>query len=144
MINAELTLIDWLSSLIPLRFPTIKIALSEGGIGWVPALLDRLDRNFHHLPIMRWSHRGPLSEMLPSEVVKRNFWFCAIDEPLGFQMLELIGADNVLVESDYPHNDSSWPDTQAVLNGQINGLASEVREAITWQNACELFRHSLD
>jgi predicted TIM-barrel fold metal-dependent hydrolase len=144
LINSQLALVDWLSSMIPVRFPGLKIVMSEGGIGWVPALMDRLDRNFYHLPYLKtWSQYGSVADLLPSEVVKRNFWFCAIEEPRGFEMLDLIGAENVLVESDYPHSDSSWPDTQAVIHEQIRRLTPEVREAVTWRNACTLFRHEL-
>jgi len=142
MVNAMMAAVDWLSSRIPVRYPRIKIAMSEGGIGWVPALLDRMDRNFEKNLFMDWSRGGTLADLLPSEVIRRNFWFCAIDEPLGFHMVELIGADNILVESDYPHSDSSWPDTQAVVDRQIRNLDRATQEAVTWRNASELFRHS--
>ena len=54
-----------------------------------------------------------------------------------------IGVDHILVESDYPHADSSWPDTQAMLERQLDGQGVDDHDArrITWQNASELFRH---
>jgi predicted TIM-barrel fold metal-dependent hydrolase len=144
LINAQLSCVDWLSSMIPVRFPNLKIVMSEGGIGWVPALMDRLDRNFYHLPYLKtWASYGSAANLLPSEVLKRNFWFCAIEEPLGFKMLDLIGAENVFVESDYPHSDSSWPDTQEVIHKQIGWLDPQERESVTWKNACRLFRFDL-
>ncbi len=50
-----------------------------------------------------------------ADLLRRNFWFCALDEPSGFRAADVIGVENILVESDYPHSDSTWPDTQAVL-----------------------------
>ena len=103
--------VDWLYSKVPVRFPNLKIALSEGGIGWVAGLIDRLDHCFAYqlgyLPTWRDV------DLTPSEVLRRNFWFCAIDDTSGFLTRDVIGVDHLLVESDYPHADSTWPDTQA-------------------------------
>jgi predicted TIM-barrel fold metal-dependent hydrolase len=140
-INAELALIDWLYSKIPVRFPGLKIVLSEGGAGWVPAIMDRIDAVFRKA--FAWRHWAPLGndrDLHPNEVVLRNFWFCAIDEPHTWAMVDMIGAENLVVESDYPHGDSSWPDTQTVLATQLAGLSPSDIEAITWRNASNVFR----
>jgi predicted TIM-barrel fold metal-dependent hydrolase len=130
--------VDWLFAKIPLRFPGIKLCLSEGGIGWVPALLDRLD-HMRKYEEMFATFAG--SELTPTELVKRNFWFCAIDEPSGIQLRHRIGIGNIVVESDYPHADSTWPDTQAVLDRSLAAIPADEAAMITWKNASELFRH---
>jgi predicted TIM-barrel fold metal-dependent hydrolase len=133
--------VDWLYSKIPVRHPDIKICLSEGGIGWVAGILDRLDHCFKYqlgyLPTWRDVDASP------SEVLRRNFWFCALDDDAGMVVRERIGVEHILVESDYPHADSSWPDTQAMLTRQLErqGVDSDDARRITWQNASELFRH---
>jgi predicted TIM-barrel fold metal-dependent hydrolase len=130
--------VDWLYSKIPVRFPDIRICLSEGGIGWVPALLDRLDHMLrYHEMYGTWSG----VELTPAEVLRRNFWFCAVEDPTAFALRERIGVDKVLVESDYPHCDSTWPDTQAVLQREIGWLPADDIAAITWRNASTLYRH---
>ena len=132
--------VDWLYSKVPVRFPKLKIALSEGGIGWVAGLIDRLDHCFKYqlgyLPTWRDV------ELTPSEVLRRNFWFCAIDDTSGFLTRDVIGVDHILIESDYPHADSSWPDTQALLHAQLTaaGVSPQESEQICWKNAAELFR----
>jgi predicted TIM-barrel fold metal-dependent hydrolase len=130
--------VDWLYSKIPVRFPDLRICLSEGGIGWVAGLIDRLDHCFKYqlgyLPTWRDV------ELTPSEVLKRNFWFCAIDDTSGFLTRDVIGVENLLVESDYPHADSTWPDTQARLREQLVGIPDHEVRRICWQNAVELFR----
>jgi predicted TIM-barrel fold metal-dependent hydrolase len=125
--------VDWLYSGVPSRFPDIKICMSEGGIGWVPGVIDRVE----HV-----NARNVLSDDAPdAEMLRRNFWFCALDEPSGFRAADVIGVENILVESDYPHSDSTWPDTQAVLARHLAQLSVEDQRRICWQNAAELFRH---
>jgi predicted TIM-barrel fold metal-dependent hydrolase len=130
--------VDWLYSKIPVRFPNIKIALSEGGIGWVPALLDRLD------------HMGSYQQMYgtwtgidisPADVFQRNFYFCAVEDPSTFVLRHRIGIDHIMVEQDYPHCDSTWPRTQTVLEHEVGGLPEEDIRKITWENASKLYRH---
>ena len=132
--------VDWLYSKIPVRFPKLKIALSEGGIGWVAGLIDRLDHCFEYqlgyLPTWRDV------DLSPSDVLRRNFWFCAIDDTSGFLTRDVIGVEHLLVESDYPHADSTWPDTQARLRKQLEGVPNDEVRRICWQNAVDLFRLS--
>jgi predicted TIM-barrel fold metal-dependent hydrolase len=133
--------VDWLYSMLPVRFPDLKICMSEGGIGWVAGLLDRLDHMLsYHEMYGTWT---PDIGLTPAEVLKRNFWFCAVEDPSSFVQRDRIGVENILLESDYPHCDSTWPDTQETIHTEIGGLpASDIRR-ITWQNAAELYRHQV-
>lgn len=129
--------VDWLYSMAPVRFPDLKICLSEGGIGWVAGLLDRLDHMLsYHDMYGTWK-----SELTPAEVLTRNFWYCAVEDPSAFVQRERIGVGNILVESDYPHCDSTWPRTQEVVHREIGWLPAEDIERITWRNASELYQH---
>jgi predicted TIM-barrel fold metal-dependent hydrolase len=131
--------VDWLYSKVAVRFPDLRICLSEGGVGWVAGLLDRLDHCYRYqlgyLPTWRDV------DLSPAEVLQRNFWFCAIDDESGLQTRHRIGVENILVESDYPHADSSWPDTQAQLHAHMRGFPADEVRAICWENAARLFRH---
>jgi predicted TIM-barrel fold metal-dependent hydrolase len=133
--SALFSCVDWLYSKLPVKFPDLKICLSEGGIGWVAGLLDRLDhmRSYHDM-YGTWT-----DELTPAEVMKRNFWFCAIEDPSSFVQRERIGVENILLEQDYPHCDSTWPNTQAVIEREIGGLPADDVERITWRNASELY-----
>jgi len=131
---------EWLWSGWPARHPDLKIAMSEGGIGWVAMLADRLDN------IMSRSGYGkgwPDPHNTPSDVLRRNFWFCMIDDPSTLCTRHSIGVDHILFESDYPHGDGTWPDTQAVMRKLLEGLpVAEIRQ-ITHENAATLYRHPL-
>jgi predicted TIM-barrel fold metal-dependent hydrolase len=135
---AMFSAVDWLFSRIPVRFPDIKIVMSEGGIGWVPALLDRLD-HMQTYASMYGTWDG--IKQTPAEVLRRNFYFCAVEDPTAFALRERIGVDHILLEEDYPHSDSLWPRTQSVIKQAIGDLpAADVRR-ITWENASTIYRH---
>ena len=127
--------VDWLYSLYPVRFPDLKICMSEGGIGWVAGLLDRLDHMLgYHEMYGTWK-----SELTPAEVMMRNFWFCAVEDPSSFDQRARIGVDNILLESDYPHCDSTWPRSQEIIHREIGHLPPEDIRRITWENASVLY-----
>ncbi len=128
---------EWLWSGYPMRNPTLKIAMSEGGIGWVAMLLDRLDN------IVDRSGYGLGWELRPSEVLQRNFWFCTIDDPSTIDTRHRIGVGNIMVEVDYPHGDSTWPDTQRVIAECWSHLPPDELRAICSENAAALYRHPL-
>jgi hypothetical protein len=115
--------------------------MSEGGIGWVPMLLDRLDFVMSRARFGRAHWKA--ADILPSEVLQRNFWFCSIDDPSVLSCIERIGTDRVMLEVDYPHADSTWPDTQALLGERLAGMPLETVRRFTHANAAQLFRHPL-
>jgi predicted TIM-barrel fold metal-dependent hydrolase len=130
--------VDWLYSRLPVRYPELRICLSEGGIGWVAGLLDRLD-HVERYQQMYGTWEG--IELTPSEVLRRNFWFCAIEDPSGLEQRHRIGVDHILLEADYPHQDGTWPDTQEIVRQQIGTFAADDIRKLTWENASRLFDH---
>lgn len=157
----ELSLIacaEWLWSQYPVRYPSLKIAMSEGGIGWVAMMLDRLDsitdradmglmpdnadiRDRSGLPFPEGF--DPVTGLRPAEVLKRNFWFCTIDDPSTIDTRDRIGTENIMLEVDYPHSDSTWPDTQEIIAKAWGHLPLEDLRKMTHLNAAHLFRQPL-
>jgi predicted TIM-barrel fold metal-dependent hydrolase len=137
-LNGVLALVDWVFAKIPVRFPQLRIVLSEAGVSWVPMVLERLARSRRQMESSTtWSATDPD----PVEVVRRNFWFTSIEEPSAFRLLDLIGSDRVMVEADYPHADSSWPDTQGVLRACIGSCPPSVVRRLCYENAAALYEH---
>ena len=139
-VNALIAAAEWLWSGVPVRLPELKLALSEGGIGWVPMLLDRVDYVLAHSASGTESAAWR-SDLLPSEVLRHNFWFCSIDDPSLVELRHVIGVENIMVESDYPHADSTWPDTQAVLEKTLGTIPEDELRKMAYLNAAGLFRH---
>jgi len=88
------------------KYPGLKIALSEGGTGWIPYFLERADRTFEMHST--WTHQD-FGGKLPSEVFREHFLTCFISDHVGVQLRHQIGIDNIAWEADYPHSDSMWP-----------------------------------
>jgi predicted TIM-barrel fold metal-dependent hydrolase len=132
--------VDWLYSGIPVRHPDLKVCFSEGGIGWVAGLLDRLDHMLsYHEMYGTWARLG--ESLTPAEVFQRNFYFCAVEDQSSFVQRERIGVDKIMLEADYPHCDSTWPHTQRTIEEEIGGLPADDIRKITWENASRLYRH---
>ncbi|MGW4365815.1 amidohydrolase family protein [Nocardia takedensis] len=94
-------------------YPDLKIALSEGGTGWIPYFLERVDRTFEMHATWTLQDFGG---KLPSEVFRDHFLTCFISDPVGVRLRHEIGLDNISWEMDYPHSDSMWPDAPEVLH----------------------------
>ena len=138
-VNALVTAADWLWSGVPVRFPRLRICLAESGIDWVPMLLHRIDYVMDHSAAGQggWPDR----ENHPSDVLRRNFWFSVIDLTSSLQLRDEIGVGNIVLESDYPHADSTWPETHTRAAEAMAGWPPDDIERVCWRNASELFRH---
>jgi predicted TIM-barrel fold metal-dependent hydrolase len=135
---------EWLWSGLPVRYPELQIAMSEGGIGWVAMLADRLDNVVDRSGYGRdFGGRGNGAALRPADVLRRNFWFCTIDDPSTIDTRHAIGIDHVMVEVDYPHGDSTWPDTQEVIERAWGHLPVEDLRKLTHENAARLYRWPL-
>jgi len=128
---------DLLWSRVIKDFPGVRIALSEGGTGWIPYFLDRLDRTYdmHHL----WTGQN-FGDRLPSEVFRERFLTCFISDPVGVRLRHDIGVDNISWECDYPHSDSSWPGAPEELEAVMAGVPDDEVDKITFENACRWYQ----
>jgi predicted TIM-barrel fold metal-dependent hydrolase len=137
-ISSASACVEWLFSDVPLRYPDVKIVMTEGGIGFVPMVIDRLDSMTDRTLYAQHAYPQRLSDIL-----RRNFWFASIDDTDMFELRHKIGVENIMIEVDYPHGDGNWPNTQAVTQARIGHLPPEEIRAMCCENAAQLFRHPL-
>lgn len=120
------------------RFPTIKFALSEGGIGWLPYWLERIDYVYDRHRAWTFQDFG---DKLPSQQARENFLFCFIDDKAGVTQRDVIGIDNITWECDYPHSDSTWPQApEAVAKHFDDAVSDDDINKITHLNAMRWFQ----
>jgi predicted TIM-barrel fold metal-dependent hydrolase len=122
------------------KFPDLKVALSEGGIGWIPFYFDRIDRHFEN---QAWLHGGDdFGGKLPSEVFRDHILACYITDPSGLLLRDRIGIDIIAWECDYPHTDTTWPTSPEFAWKELQeaGVTDDTEiNKITWQNATRFF-----
>ncbi|MGH3542409.1 MAG: amidohydrolase family protein [Mycobacterium sp.] len=120
------------------KFPDLKVALSEGGIGWIPYFLERIDYNYdrHHA----WTGQD-FGKKLPSEVFNEHVLTCFIDDKFGMASRGALDLDMVTWECDYPHSDSNWPESPEVFAQSMGGVSDEDVDKITHRNAMRHFHY---
>jgi predicted TIM-barrel fold metal-dependent hydrolase len=136
--NAAMSLTDFLMSGLFERYPLLTVAYSEGQIGWIPYVLERADKVW--ADNRGWG--GVADKVLrpPSEYYKEHVYGCFFDDPHGLQSLDSVGVDNVTFETDYPHSDSTWPDTEAVAQRLMAGLDDVTIRKLVRGNAIRMLQ----
>ena len=130
------TITDLLFGTLPRRFPNVQFVMTEGGVGYIPYVLERAD-------FVWGKHRywAPFGDVLPSEIFHRQFAVCAVNESFGLseEAIDSIGIDNILWESDYPHSETTWPGSQTEAAKVLGRLGQEQVDKITYKNAERIF-----
>ena len=140
--NAAMSMTDYLMSGIFERFPNLKLAYSEGQIGWIPYILERADKVWEEN--RGWG--GVADKVLrpPSEYYREHIYGCFFDDAHGIKNLDAIGVDNVTFETDYPHSDSTWPHSLKVAMDIFRGVDDETVYKIVRGNAIRMLGLSFD
>lgn len=118
------------------KHPNLKILLSEGGIGWIPYILERCDFTWEK---HRWYQDIAMDDR-PSDLFKKHFWGCFIDDQHGLNNRYDIGIDRLLLEIDYPHSDSNWPNSRKRAAETLADVPDEEVHAICELNARDVLR----
>jgi predicted TIM-barrel fold metal-dependent hydrolase len=138
--NSAASMVDYLQSGILARFPRLRLLYAECQIGWIPFILERADDAWlTHL----WAHDDRLAGELPSSYYKDRIYSCFFKDNVGIEMLDRIGADQVLFETDYPHSDGTWPNTPQVAEKLFGHLDQATVDKIARGNAIHLLGLSL-
>jgi predicted TIM-barrel fold metal-dependent hydrolase len=118
------------------RHPRLKVILAECGIGWVPYLLERLDQVW-----TKQRHHSKVNvEQMPSECFRDHIWTCFIDEQAGIELRHRIGVEKILCEVDYPHSDTTWPNSRKILAEHLRDVPDDEARLIAGGNAARLLK----
>ena len=134
--NAIASLSDFLFSGVLVRFPTLTLAYSEGQIGWLPYILERVDDVWRE-------HRawGGVADIVPepaSTYYYRQVIGCFFRDKHGLNSLNEVGVDNITFETDYPHTATTWPNTKEVAQDMMGHLPQDVVWKIVRGNAARM------
>jgi predicted TIM-barrel fold metal-dependent hydrolase len=115
------------------RFPRLRFVLGEAGIGWIPYALERLDHTYR----ARLTDLG--LPLLPSEYFRRQMYATFQHDAHGVRAMAEIAPDNVMWGSDYPHHDSTWPESRASIEQQFKGVDPAIRDKMLCRNALHVY-----
>jgi predicted TIM-barrel fold metal-dependent hydrolase len=131
------TLGNWMVSGMLDRYPKLKIGLIESGMGWVPFAVEALEHQFQEM--LPNKQRFNLQKK-PWEYFRDHFWVTYWFEKVGpKQLLETIGVDKVLFETDFPHPTSLYPGVQDHVMETLGGYTPEIRKKVLETNAVKLY-----
>jgi predicted TIM-barrel fold metal-dependent hydrolase len=131
---------DLIHSPVFKKFPDVTVALSEGGIGWVPYFLERLDHSYR---VHKAWTGADFGSKMPSEVFMEHVVLCFISDAVGARLARDIGVDRITVEIDYPHSDTTWPRAPERLHDEFTAanLADDEIDRMTHLNAMRFFTY---
>jgi predicted TIM-barrel fold metal-dependent hydrolase len=135
-LNSMMAMVDLLISPVFHKFPKTKFVLSEGGIGWIPYLLERADYSFERHKY--WCDIN--TDRRPSELFDDHIFGCFVSDNTGLAERYKIGVNNILFESDYPHSDCNWPHTRKLLAESLTDIPDAEARLIVEDNARRIFR----
>ena len=122
------------------RFPKIRFALIEAGIGWIPWALEAMDEAYrkHHF----WVR--PKLQGLPSDYFKQHGAAAFQEDPVGLALVEQFGlTDNMMWANDYPHHEGTWPHSAEAIERTMGGISDSTRAKILGLNANRVFNFNL-
>jgi predicted TIM-barrel fold metal-dependent hydrolase len=138
--NSVHAFVDWLCSGVLVRHPNLKVALSEGQVGWMPFMMERLDSVWERSHFYGNNLRDALPEP-PSSYIPGRVYGCVFDDMHGLASRHVIGMGQIMFETDYPHSDSTFPHSKQTAEKIISAAGLSEHEA--WQllrgNAIECY-----
>jgi predicted TIM-barrel fold metal-dependent hydrolase len=134
-----LQLNELLTSGVLARYPKIKFVSVESGIGWIPFTLEAMDYQFKGNSVLE---ERPEFDRLPSEYFARNVYACYwFEQTAPRRLIDKIGEDNILFETDFPHPTSLYGDeVHARIKGGLSDCDPAVRRKILWGNGQKLYK----
>ena len=120
------------------RYPDIKLVSVEHELGWIPYFISRLDSSY-----IEREYGTPYrfqGDTLPSDFMSRNVFHSFQEDALGIQLRHMIGVDNLLWGSDYPHAESTFPKSRDILDSILDGVPEDEQAKIVGGNAARIYR----
>jgi predicted TIM-barrel fold metal-dependent hydrolase len=117
------------------RFPKLTIVSAENDVGWIPHYMYRLDHAHEKFNAIM---PNPLP-MKPSDYIRRQMFATFQDDPVGPAAYKLFGSANYMWASDFPHTDSTWPESRKVVERDFAGVPEDIRQKIVFDNAATLY-----
>ena len=134
--NSMASLADWLFSGKLIKFPKLKLAYSEGQIGWIPYALERADTVWDKHEA--WQKSKALIPEPPSSYYYGRIFGCFTADHHGLHSLAEVGEDNICFETDYPHTDTTWPNSKEYIEKMLADFDDDIAYKVLRGNAIKM------
>jgi len=121
------------------RFPKLQMISVENDAGWAGNLIERMDYVQRKARARNLQSAGHLNKEAPSHYWRNNVSYTFMRDRTAILAREVIGADRLMWSSDFPHGDSTWPDSQQVIDEQFEGVPEHEQRLILHDNAAKLY-----
>ncbi len=131
--NSAASLVDFLFSGVLARHPNLRLFYAEAQIGWIPYVIERVDDIWE--THRGWAHTRDHTPEPPSTYYYRQVASCFFKDHTGVELLHRVGLNNIMFETDYPHQDGTWPHSLQVAEKHFGHLPADVVHKIVRGNA---------
>ena len=135
----RISLADMIYSGVFERYPKLIVGSVEQELSWIPHFLDRLDYNYTQRAIGDTSYRFK-GDALPSDFFHSNVFLGFQEDALGIRDRHIIGVDQLLWGSDYPHTESTFPRSREIIDEILVDCTEEEKAKIVGSNAARIYR----
>ena len=119
------------------RHPKLKVGVVEYELSWAPYFIWQMDMAYKkHRYVTEIKFKGGKA---PSDIFHQNVFVSFQEDPLGIALRDVIGVDNIMFGSDYPHRESTWPNSRKVLQEVLAEVPEDEQEKISYSNAARLY-----
>ena len=120
------------------KYPNLKVVEVEHDLAWIPFFFNRLDVTYIERHTQApYRYKG---DILPSDFMRGNVYHSFQEDGLGIRDRDIIGVENLLWGSDYPHAESTFPKSQEILDNILEGVPEEEKALIVGGNAARLYK----
>ncbi len=119
------------------QYPRLQLAIVEFELAWAPHLWSTMDytyRERHEEAIHRFK-----GDARPSDFFHRNVCLSFQEDAVGIRLRDVIGVDNMMWGSDYPHSESTFPQSRKILADILAGVPEDEQAKITGGNTARLY-----
>ena len=119
------------------RYPALRVVNVEHELSWIPFFMKRMDSTYverHTQATHRFNE-----DMLPSDYMRRNVYHGFQEDDIGVRLRDIIGLDRIMWGSDYPHAESTFPESQRILDKIMQGVPQNERDKMVGGNCAELY-----
>ena len=121
------------------KYPNLQVVSVENDAGWAGNIIERMDYVEIKARARNLQGSGHLNREAPSHYWHNNIMYTFMRDKTAIAARDIIGVDRLMWSSDFPHGDSTWPESQQVIDEQLAGVPEKEQRMMLHDNAARLY-----